>query len=263
MCLYPKTIADPRFHDGEYHEPIKVPCGKCLECLQQRSIEWAFRCMAEAKQYKENCFITLTYDEEHKPVDGCVSRRELQLFIKRLRKHLGQDKIRYFACGEYGKKRLRPHYHIIVFGWKPKDLFFWQKDVDVLLYRSPVVEKLWTFGFSSVGDVTSQSAKYCSKYLQKLQKLPAGLTPPFTAMSLRPGIGFGSISPKMLTSDSIYDKGKRLKVPRYYLKVLEREGHDLTDFKERRLLVSKLKERTPEQLKQARKKSLDFLRNKH
>lgn len=264
MCLFPKKIPDPRYHDGEVHEPLLVPCGKCLECLQQRSTEWAYRCMAEAKQYDKNCFVTLTYDEVHKPVDGCVCRRDLQLFIKRLRRHLGNDKIRYFGCGEYGSKNYRPHYHLIVFGWLPDDLFYWQEDKKgQVLYRSPTLEKLWTFGFSSVGELSFDSAKYCAKYLQKLQTLPDGLTPAFTCMSLRPGIGFNSIKPEMLTSDAVYYSGKKLKVPRYYLKVLERDGHDLTDFVERRLKVAKLKMRSRDDLIQARKKSYKFFKKKH
>lgn len=258
MCLYPVKIKDPRFNDGEVHPPIEVACGKCLECLQQRANEWAHRIVDECNLHDKNCFITLTYNEDNKPVDGSVSRRELQLFMKRFRKAIGQDKIRFFACGEYGKKALRPHYHLIVFGWYPPDAIWWQRDKKGLdLFRSPILEKVWTKGFSSVGAVTVDSAKYCAKYLQKLQKLPPELTPPFTQMSLRPGIGFASIDPQILTTDRIYHAGKSCKVPRYYLKVLEREGHDLEYFKERRQIVGKMKANLTD-LQVRRKKAYEF-----
>lgn len=100
---------------------IDIPCGHCLECRLEYSRMWADRCMLEALDHKENCFITLTYDDLNIPlVDGVrpdtgevtkfktLDKRDLQLFVKRLRKRLGGDvKIRYFACGEYGEQTLR------------------------------------------------------------------------------------------------------------------------------------------------------------
>lgn len=260
MCLYPVKIPDPRAREDmtdTVYPPIVVSCGKCVECLQQHANEWAHRIVDECKQHEQNCFITLTYNDDYKPLNGSLVKRDLQLFLKRLRKHLEPVKIRVFYCGEYGKKHLRPHYHVIVFGWKPDDLFFWQKDGKDILYRSPQLEKLWKFGFSSVGDVTINSARYCAKYMQKLQKIPDGLVKPFTGMSLKPGIGYNAISAECLTGDRIYHSGKSVKVPRYYLKVLEREGHDLTAFKERRQIVGAMRERATD-LVARRKKAYEF-----
>lgn len=219
-------------------EGYTVSCGKCLECLKQRSIEWAFRIMDEASQYKENCFITLTYNNEFLPINKSVSRREMQLFLKSLRQAVKPVKIRFFGCGEYGKKRSRPHYHIIIFNWSPSDSFFWQRDKSgVDLYRSPLLEKIWKRGFSSVGKLTYDSALYCAKYMQKAQfnkprcKPSFDLTPPFVQMSNRPGIGFNSVYNCNLRTDRIYRNGKSTKIPRYYLKVMERDGVYLDDFK--------------------------------
>ncbi|QXP45033.1 replication initiator protein [Microvirus mar8] len=258
MCLYPITI--PVRRTGcENYEPITVACGKCLECVQQHSTEWAFRIADECKFHDKNCFITLTYNDDNLPCDGSVSRREIQLFMKRLRKAVQPLQIRFFACGEYGKLKLRPHYHIIVFGWQPEDLFFWQKDKKGnCLYRSPKLEKLWSKGFSSVGDVTLDSAKYCAKYLQKFNDIPENLAKPFVQMSNRPGIGFQAISPSSLTGDRIYNRGKSIKVPRYYLKKLA-ESHDLTSFIERRVQRGKMLE-SPENLASRRKKAKNFLK---
>lgn len=277
MCLYPKTIPVKRIGSDRY-EPVTVSCGKCVECLSQKSNEWAHRIIDECKQHEQNCFITLTYNEHSKPSDGSLRRRDLQLFLKRLRKHVEPLKIRIFYCGEYGKKG-RPHYHVIIFGWKPSDLFFWQKDKSgAILYRSPQLEKLWTYhpdwckckrcrwsyGFSSVGDVTVYSAKYCAKYMQKLLNLPDGLVKSFIGMSNRPGIGYAAIDPVSLTSDRIYHSGKSIKVPRYYLKVLEREGHDLTEFKALRQYVGLMRERglTRDILQKKREKAYKFAKRR-
>ena len=81
-----------------------------MGCRVSRSQQWAIRIVHEASQHEANCFLTLTYDGEHIPDSYSVSVREVQLFMKRLRKKLGHP-VRYFACGEYGDHGHRPHYH--------------------------------------------------------------------------------------------------------------------------------------------------------
>ncbi len=223
MCLNPKRVK------GQF-----VSCGKCFECKKQKSNEWAFRVFLESKNYDSNCFITLTYNDENLPPDSLLKKRDLQLFIKRLRKYLGNNKIRYFSCGEYGKKRLRPHYHIIIFGYQPTDLYYFCKDnKGTLLYRSPTIEKLWPFGFSSIGQVNFDTCLYTAKYMQKQKDTKKGS--PFLLMSRRPGIAFDNIKTDMLLTDKIYVNGKYIRLPRYFLKVLESQGCDLTMLKENRL----------------------------
>lgn len=101
-------------------EELSLPCGKCVECLMSYSNEWALRCVLEASLYRDNCMLTLTYRDN--PVT--LIKRDYQLFLKRLREALSPLKIRYFGCGEYGARGQRPHFHIIIFGWKPDDLDF-------------------------------------------------------------------------------------------------------------------------------------------
>lgn len=212
---------------GQYTIPIlhALPCGKCFECLDSQSSEWSYRICDEASLYDHNCFVTLTYDSDHLPSNGSLVKKDLQDFIKRLRFHLGDVKIRYFACGEYGSQHNRPHYHLVIFNYDFPDKYFYRKSgKSELLYRSDLLERLWLFGFSSIGDVSLHSAKYCAKYLQKLcGELPPDLLPPFTVMSRRPGIGFAKIKPASLDSDKLYNSGNYIHLPRYYLKVLSRD----------------------------------------
>lgn len=235
MCLFPQTIwTRPKNGDSQL---VTVSCGRCLECQKQKSFEWAFRIMDECSCYSENCFITLTYNDENLPSDGSVSRREVQLFMKSFRQAVSPLKVRFFACGEYGKRLGRPHYHLIIFGWFPSDAWFFKRDGGSDLFRSPLIEKVWKKGFSSVGRVTLDTAMYCAKYMNKFyfdSKSHKGLYPPFIQMSNRPGIGFDCVYRADLVSDRIYRNGRSVKIPRYYLKVMERDGVYLDEFKERR-----------------------------
>lgn len=218
MCL------TPRFVKGKY-----FACRKCVECRIQAAEEWSRRVVLEAKKYKENCFITLTYNEANLPEPASVCKRSAQLFIKRLRKAISPVKVRFFLCGEYGSERfsLRPHYHIILFNYSFPDKYFFKYDKrGNALYRSPLLEKIWTFGFSSIGeDLDQETAKYCAKYLQAdhrtFEKL--GLEPPFTLMSRKPGIALDNIPESVFKYGDIYLDGKRYRAPTAFLRKVKEQ----------------------------------------
>lgn len=145
--------------------PLK--CGQCIGCRLDRSADWAMRCVHEASLYKENCFITLTYDEVCVPEDGGLVKEHFQLFMKRLRKKYGEG-VRFYACGEYGEESRRPHYHACLFNHN----FIDRKPHSVnghgnTMYTSDELGKLWTYGFSMIGDVTFDSAAYVARYVMK------------------------------------------------------------------------------------------------
>lgn len=272
MCLYPisafrylcKETGEtgvrvsrhiPQFDEDLYTiEPLTLACGKCIECQQDKTREWSFRIMDEASKYKDNCCVTLTYNDENLPVDGNLCIRDYQLFLKLLRRHIGR--VRYFVSGEYGGKFLRPHFHIILFGYKPDDLYYWSKSKSGQdLFRSSTIEKFWTKGFSSIGELSLNTAKYCAKYLQKYlyqtDSRLAGKVPPFIRMSTHPGIG-SDYSP-CLATDKLYKACKWVKTPRYYLKRADIDGVDLTALKANRRLKSILFQRSLSDLKKHRK----------
>lgn len=218
---YLKVRPEHRFH---IIEEVSLPCGKCVECLQSYSTEWANRCVLEASLHSSNCMITLTYAVS----DGSVHKRDVQLFMKRLRKFV-KVPVRFFLSGEYGKKGKRPHYHVIIFGWRPPDLeYFFTRD-EHFVYKSKCVSDVWLgkkddvwknlprlAGFISVEDVTYKSAKYCAKYLQKLSDVPNGCELPFTLMSLRPAIGLNAFKPSWIDVGKMYISGREVGIPRYF-----------------------------------------------
>jgi hypothetical protein len=150
--------------------------------------------MHEASLHDANSFITLTYSPEHLPTSGSLNKDHFQRFIKRLRKKLSPDKIRFYHCGEYGENLNRPHYHAIIFGFDFPDRYLWSFKNNIRLYRSDLLEKLWPYGYSTIGEVTFESAAYVARYIMKKQlgkgaeDFYADKLPPYTTMSRRPGI---------------------------------------------------------------------------
>ncbi len=218
-------------------EFIQLPCGQCIGCRLARSREWAVRCTHEAYLYDDNCFITLTYADEHLRFtpEGLptLHRPDLTLFLKRLRKRFNH-KIRYFGCGEYGSKLFRPHYHLVLFNhdFKDKSLF---KSGKFPLFISNVLQELWPFGPSIVAGFSFESAAYTARYcVKKINGSSAdehysGRVPEFSAMSRKPGLGcdfFFKYYYDIVNYDRVVSRGGHAsQPPRYYDKLLS--GCDL------------------------------------
>lgn len=131
MCTSPLRIFNPR-KNLTYRDKIwlDVPCGQCAECRKKYQNDWFVRTYFEflGCRYKNGTtiYVTLTYNESCKPLFGevpCFSRRDVQLFLKRLRKavklYLGHDCVRYIITSEYGGETHRPHYHGLIFFYYP------------------------------------------------------------------------------------------------------------------------------------------------
>lgn len=244
---------------GFVDQEVKVPCGQCVNCRLDKSRDWAIRCLHEAELHSENCFITLTYNNDHLPKSGTLIKKDYQDFMKRLRKEI-QKPIRYFHCGEYGSVRDsngevipgqlgRPHYHAIIFGYQFKDLEIYRIKKGVKLYMSETLERIWGKGFVTVGEVTFESAAYVARYVMKkitgdqsedhyLKPGNSGEIGPngelsavqheYTTMSRRPGLAnkwFQQFSGD-LKKDFITHNGKKFKVPKYYDSLFEITDED-------------------------------------
>lgn len=217
---------------------VPLPCGQCIGCRLERSRQWAVRCMHEAQFHTANSFITLTYSPEHLPADRSLNKRHLQLFVKRLRK-LTNTPIRYFACGEYGEKYSRPHYHALIFGYDFPDKEYFFSSNGVAVFKSEFLDSVWGKGYCTVGDLTFESAaytaRYCVKkftgararenyfYIDDYGQFFDNLQPEFAVMSLKPGIGrdwLDSFYMDVYPSDQLVIKRKdryvAMKPPRYY-----------------------------------------------
>jgi len=209
-------------------EFVQLPCGQCIGCRLARSREWAVRCTHEAQLYEDNCFITLTYSDEYLPLNASLRRKDLTDFFKRLRKRFSHT-IRYFACGEYGTKFARPHYHAILFNHDFADKRLY-KSGKFPLFNSQTLSETWPFGHSVVAGFSFESAAYTARYcVKKVTGKNADdhygdRTPEFSAMSLKPGIGydfFMKYYEDIVNYDRVVSRGgKESKPPRYYDKLL-------------------------------------------
>lgn len=267
-CYHPQRVWYSRFLNSSGKRSIvfnmrealspgdhfEIACGQCIGCRLERSRQWAMRCLHEAKLHKNNCFLTLTYDNDHVPSSGSLVKEDFQKFMKRYRKRFG--KIRYYMCGEYGDKTGRPHFHACIFGhdFDDKKIYKTTRRGD-RLYTSKSLEELWPFGHAIIGDVTFDSAAYVARYVMKkvtgkkallhynkidlhTGELLKELLPEYTNMSLKPAVGkgwyerFGSY---VQTHDFIIVNGKKVRPPKYYDRLFEKtRPYEFDDVKERR-----------------------------
>lgn len=240
--------------------PIRVPCGDCIGCRLEYSRQWGIRCHHEAQLHNQNCFVTLTYNDDNLPSDLSVNKEEIQKFVRRLRKRVGE--LRYYACGEYGNNLGRPHYHLCIFGFDFEDKEIWKKATYQEtsfgayvpkkgtndLYRSALLEKVWQKGFSTVGSLTFESACYAARYCCKKingpreEKWYKGKQPEFALMSRRPGIAQEWIKKYMYDvypKDSFTLNGKHMRSLRYYDKVFKRHCADLGEWSDWEKLIER------------------------
>lgn len=240
---------------GLDYDIVNLPCGKCADCRLKSSRDWSIRLQHESQMHDACCFLTLTYDDDHIPrsPSGLPTLRyeHVQTFFKDLRAYFDYEykklkkkgskckkvKISYYYCGEYGEETLRPHYHVILFGWFPpcsERLVFNQDDNAV--FSSPFLEeRFWRYGIVSVQNVNFAACKYVAGYVNKKRKdlsdedlalLYGDRVRERAFSSTRPAIGkrwFDRYKFDVFPSDSCVVDGFEFPVPRYYLKLLEQE----------------------------------------
>lgn len=177
-CTNQRWISVDIGDDEDSSRLVQVPCGKCVPCLINKRSDWSFRLEQEHKVSKSAHFVTLTYDEKHRPGDGSLCKRHLQLFMKRLRKKDESSKLRYYAVGEYGSKTLRPHYHILLFN-----------SCEEHIRKAWVDKDGKAVGIVHVGKVTPASVAYVTKYVIQRDVYSQGVQKPFATMSRAYGIG--------------------------------------------------------------------------
>lgn len=114
---------------------------------------------------------------------------DVQNYIKRLRRHLSlytNEKISFYAVGEYGPVHFRPHFHLL--------LFFNSEEVSEVLRCCH--DKSWTFGRSDLQCSNGGCASYVASYINSF------VSSPLLYRSCR------SFRPKARASLGFFEKGE-------------------------------------------------------
>lgn len=238
MCLTPIKVKNKTWHstiapqrkDGGTVRPHKddttnfqyniVPCGQCPACKHKRVQGWVFRLLQEDKRHRSACFATLTYRNEEISItrNGFMNlvKKDYQDFMKRLRFNTGCKTIRYYAAGEYGDTRKRPHFHAIIFDVTEDDII-----------------TAWTRGEVHFGEVTGNSIAYTAKYINKDKRIPMhemdDRTPEFSLMSKKMGLNYVTEETKKwhrqkMAGYVIDHAGYKNAMPRYFKERIFEEG---------------------------------------
>lgn len=245
-----------------------LACGRCLGCLIDYSKDYGARAQHEHQTHGYvSCFMTLTYSPE-RIGSPSLEPEDLTKFLRKLRKAIGP--FRFMACGEYGGKTGRKHFHVVVFG---HDFAAERTLHSVSLkghkqYISPTVLSAWSQkrpgdpvaipnGHATVAAFHQKGAEYVARYVTKKSKMPFSLVKPgewvhhhtgevvsdpvrpFFRVSKHPGLGhdwFMQYYREVFPHDYFVIDGRRFKPPRYYDRLLERVDPEMyAKVKERRI----------------------------
>jgi len=266
MCTSPLTAYEnpeggkPLFGywaEADGGDKLKLPCGKCTECLRNYYMGRAVRGHRELLQWDSSIFITLTLDDKHN--DGSLHKKDhpysIVNFIKRLKKHFKSCKdnpIRQIYCGEYGETTQRPHYHAVIFNCDFHDKRrHYITDQGHQVYTSDLLAKLWKFGHSEFGYATPATIGYLYKYILKKKSAAERKKPliingkqvehEFIEASRNPGIGASLKNSDSLNKGYITCNGVKFPLSKYYM--------------------DHLKENAPDVFAKLKQKNLDYISN--
>lgn len=218
----------------------EIPCGQCIGCRLDYSKRWADRLIMESRNHEHTWFITLTYDDDHLPISDSgfptLVKRDIQLFMKNLRRAIAPERCRFYCSGEYGDHTFRPHYHMILFGVDLQDLTFYKSSkLGDIYYNSALIDKAWeNKGFCVVAPASYESMAYTARYVtKKLKGFESsfydqyGICPPFSLSSRKPGIAGNVFDKDTMRFDKIpLPEGRSAPHPRYFQKLFERDYPD-------------------------------------
>lgn len=147
-----------------------VPCRNCKLCRDNRINDWVGRCIAEAKTSDHSLAVTLTYGGDDRvyglvnPEATVLSYTDVQGYLKRLRKWT-PARIRFFVTGEFGTRKQRAHWHMLVFlkGGLVPNLRLGERYV----HDDGAGHPLWPQGVSYWDMCDVKTIRYIVKYIQK------------------------------------------------------------------------------------------------
>ena len=138
------------------------------------------------------------------------------------------------VTGEYGEQTKRPHWHALLFNYRPRDQSYkYTSDRGDTVYNSEKLQSIWGNGNIEYGSLTLESAGYVARYAAKklVHKDDQYLFSPIHKTSSKNAIGKSWIEKYYkqtfehgyVTIDNI-----KMKIPRYYEDWLKKHHYDTT-----------------------------------
>lgn len=148
---------------------VPVGCGKCIECMQQKSRNWKIRLYEEIKACPSASFVTLTFAEEslcelkkqsNIDDDNDIATIAVRRFLERWRKRR-KTSVKHWLITEKGHTNTkRIHLHGII----------WSKDKNL-------IEETWKYGYVYIGQYVNQKTiNYIAKYVTKIDTVNKDFT---------------------------------------------------------------------------------------
>lgn len=230
-CINPLKCGEDHFGERTYSSKkhnkeiaiLEFECRKCLPCRLNNAREKAVRCWHESKMHEDSIFLTLTYNEESLESPRLIYSH-FQNFMKKLR-FREDKKIPLMVTGEYGEINKRPHWHALLFNFRPTDQELLRNtELGHSVYKSESLTKMWGQGSTEYGDITIDSANYVARYAAK--KLVHGRDQdhdyhPIHKTSSKYGLGRSWIEKNwkhtFLNGFVVLPDGTPSKIPRYYV----------------------------------------------
>lgn len=193
MCVSPSKI-----HLKD-HGVVTVPCRDCSRCRYNKLHDWLGRCYAESLHATMTVVLTLTY-RDREGFDGVTAHYE---DVQNMLKHLRADgfPVRYIVCKEWGTKKGRVHWHIVLFFQDMAPLFEFN--------QTKYEWKYWRWGYTYADVCDYHSLKYVMKYVLKEEGTGKQS---FLRMSKKPIIGYQHICK---LAQRAVDAGHKPKNPSY------------------------------------------------
>lgn len=198
---------------------LSLPCGKCEQCKKDYATQWATRIALESQKYKDNWFITLTYNNAHYKD---LNKEDIEEFFNNLAGGHKKRSFKYWLAGEYGPTTKRAHYHLILMNYDIKPIPLAKSPLGNQIYESEKITKAWGKGYVEIQEAGNNAAAYCAKYAAK--SVSEG--------KFRPMMSKGLALEELITKQDFINKygyiqgenGKKYKIPRYYFKKITTEA---------------------------------------
>lgn len=146
MCV------NPRIHPSG----LKTPCRQCWQCRENRINDWVGRCIAEKETSLATVAVTLTYGGGDTAQSRFLRKSDMTAFFKALRND--GHKVRYFMTGEYGSKKGRAHWHVVL---------FWQSKLPHVEFGKNITVPWWPHGLTFWQEGSTPGIRYVMKYINK------------------------------------------------------------------------------------------------